>query len=203
MSDHPFDPVAVGDQIAAYEAEASKAKGALLDCSKKSGALLFDVQQNHPEHLEAICARVGISRSRRHELLMITSGRRTHEETKKKTKDRVDRHRAKKRTQALPKPEFDCPLQADVTDNVEDSAERRKAEYTALYPDPVDEEHVEVEPIEAPQPQIAPVEPEALAEFKAAADRWLPNMSDVYVSEAIDYALAIMHRLTRERRAAA
>jgi hypothetical protein len=60
-----FDPIIVGDQIAAYESEAAKAKGSLLEYSKKSGALLLDVKQSHPTYLEDICKRVGISRSRR------------------------------------------------------------------------------------------------------------------------------------------
>jgi hypothetical protein len=118
-----FDPIAVGDQIAAYEAEAGKARGFLLDFSKKSAALLLDVQQNHPDHLEAICSRVGISRSRRYELLAIAGGRRTEEENRQISKDRQDRKRAKDKaakakTLPPPKPEPES-VTVDVTDSPE------------------------------------------------------------------------------------
>jgi hypothetical protein len=206
-----FDPIAVGDQIAACEAEAAKAKGTLLECSKKSGALLLDVQRNHSEHLEAICIRAEISRSRRYELLAIAGGRRTEEENRQISKDRQDRKREKDKAakaNALPPPR-PAPesVTTNVTDSPEASAERLKAEFAAM-------EEAEPTPVEAAKPQPASVEPisqpkaeaypsrEALAEFKVAADRWFPTMSDVDLSEAIDYALAFMHRRTRARRAA-
>jgi hypothetical protein len=176
---------------------------------------LYDVQQNHPEHLEAICARVGISRSRRYELLAIAGGRRTEEENRQISNERQKKKRAKDKAEkfnTLPPPKLES-VTADVTDSPVETAERRKAEYAAIEEAAETQPPAEPSPVEAAEPQSASVEPisqpkayptrEALAEFKVAADRWLLTMSDVDLSEAIDYALAIMHRLTRERRATA
>jgi hypothetical protein len=210
-----FDPIVVGDKIAAYELEAGKAKGSLLEYSKKSGALLFDVQQNHHEHLEAICARVGISRSRRFELLAIAGGRRTEEENKAISKARQEKKRAKDKAakaKAIPPPK---PVPESVTTNVTDSpeasAERRKAEYVAIAEmRPVEAEPV---PVEVHEPQPEAVEPvalpkpknipsgRALAEFKVAADHWISKMSKTDSVEAIDYAMAICNRLWGRRAA--
>jgi hypothetical protein len=206
-----FDPVAVARKIADLVGKADKAKKRQLKHATEAGVLLLNVKENHPEHFEPICESVGLSRSRRGELLMVASGKRTHEENNKRTRDRVNRHRAKKKANALPKPDpGSCPLQADVTDDAEASAERRKAEYDALYPDPVEEERPG--PLQglvtddqgeagAEEEEAEPVEPDALAEFMAAADRWLPVMSDAELSDAIDYAMTFW-RPGRARRAA-
>jgi hypothetical protein len=225
-----FDPIAIGDKIRNHLQKADKAKASQLEHVTAAGVLLLDVKENHPEELETMCQRIELGRSRRAELLMIASGKRTQEETAAKTKARVDKHRAEKKAKALPKPEPEPnPLQSAVTDSpppranepvtVDDdtpeaSAERRKAEYAAIEK-AAEDRSPEAEPglVEATKPQSASVDPtlqpkaypsrDALTEFKVAADRWLPTMSDVGLVDAIDYALAIMHRLTRERRAAA
>jgi hypothetical protein len=98
-----FDPVAVAHKIADLVVKADKAKAQQLKHTMAAGVLLLDVKENHPDHFESICERVGLSRSRRGELLMVASGKRTHEENKKRTRDRVNRHRAKKKANALPK----------------------------------------------------------------------------------------------------
>jgi hypothetical protein len=180
-----FDPIAVGDEIAAYELEAAKAKGSLLECSKKSGALLLDVQQNHPEHLEVICTRVGISRSRRYELLAIAGGRRTEEENRQISKARQDRKREKdKAAKALPAPKLEESVTTDVTDSQtsvdepetttdddpEVSAERRKAEYSAMEnaaEAQSDSVEAECAPVEASGPQLASVEAFSQPKVKA------------------------------------
>jgi hypothetical protein len=50
-----FDPIAVADKIAGHLAEADKADAANREHSRAAGALLLDVQVNHPKHMDAIC----------------------------------------------------------------------------------------------------------------------------------------------------
>jgi hypothetical protein len=202
-----FDPIAVGDQITAYELEAAKAKGSLLECSKKSGALLLDVQQNHPEHLEAIITRVGISRSRRYELLAIAGGRRTEEENKAISKARQEKKRAKGKDakgNALPPPkQVPESVTTIVTDSPEASAERRKAEYAAM--ETAEQPEAQPEPVEPPKPDPtvasevkAKRSDQALGEFKFAAKRWLRDMNHHDRRKAFEYVSEMMDRFTQE-----
>jgi septum formation inhibitor MinC len=210
-----FDPIAVGDQIADHLSKADSAKASQLEHSTAAGALLLDVQKNHPKHLESICERIGLGHSRRGELLMIASGRRTQEENKRISKARQDKKRAKDRdakAKALPPPKPEPPESVTpvVTDSPEASAARRKAEYAAM------EAAAEVQPVDvaAPKSQPAPAEPvalpkskvtpsgQALAEFKVAADCWISKMSKRDSHEAILYAMAIYNRLYGRRMAA-
>ena len=69
MNDLPnFDPIAVADEIAALESEAqdklAEAKDEFKSRSEKIAAILWEVKQHHPEHLDAICERAKIGRSR-------------------------------------------------------------------------------------------------------------------------------------------
>jgi hypothetical protein len=110
-----FDPVAVGEKIRSHLAKADRAKATQLGHAKAAGVLLLDAKDNHPEHYGTICERLELGHSRIGELLMIASGKRTQEETKARTRARVDKHRAKKR--AIPPAEPKCdPLHSDVTD---------------------------------------------------------------------------------------
>jgi hypothetical protein len=84
MNDLPnFDPIAVADEIAALETEAqdklAEAEDEFKSRSEKIAAILWDVKQHHPEHLDAICERAKIGRSRRKELLQIGRGSKTIE----------------------------------------------------------------------------------------------------------------------------
>jgi hypothetical protein len=76
-----FDPIAIGDEVAALEWEAQSkladAKSEFASRSEKIAAILWDVKQHHPEHLDVICERAEIGLSRRKELLQIGSGRKT------------------------------------------------------------------------------------------------------------------------------
>jgi hypothetical protein len=87
-----FDPIAVGDEIAALETEAqdklAEAKDEFKSRSEKIAAILWDVKQHHPEHLDAICERAKIGRSRRYELLRIGSGRETAKQSRKESAKR-------------------------------------------------------------------------------------------------------------------
>jgi hypothetical protein len=96
-----FDPIKIGDEIAALESEAqgklAEAKAEFASRSEKIAAILWDVKQHHPEHLKAVCERGGIGRSRRKQLLQIGSGSKTLEKSRAENKTRVQRHRAKAR----------------------------------------------------------------------------------------------------------
>jgi hypothetical protein len=100
MNDLPnFDPIAVADEIAALETEAqdklAEAEDEFKSRSEKIAAILWDVKQHHPEHLDAICERAKIGRSRRYELLRIGSGRETAKQSRKES--------AKRQTKAAPR----------------------------------------------------------------------------------------------------
>jgi hypothetical protein len=69
-----------------------------------------------------------LAKSRAHELLQIASGKKTVEETKAATRERVNRHRAAKAA-ALKVPASQPSV--TVTDDAETSAEKRKAENAA------------------------------------------------------------------------
>jgi hypothetical protein len=105
MNDLPnFDPIAVADEIAALESEAqdklAEAKDEFKSRSEKIAAILWEVKQHHPEHLDAICERAKIGRSRRYELLRIGSGRETAKQSRKESAKRQTKSRATKQARA-------------------------------------------------------------------------------------------------------
>jgi hypothetical protein len=105
MNDLPnFDPIAVADEIAALESEAqdklAEAKDEFKSRSEKIAAILWEVKQHHPEHLDAICERAKIGRSRRYELLRIGSGRETAKQCRKESAKRQTKSRATKKARA-------------------------------------------------------------------------------------------------------
>ena len=63
-----FDPIAIGDEIAALEVEAQSkladARDEFITRSEKIAAILWEVKMHHPEHLKAICEQAKIGRSR-------------------------------------------------------------------------------------------------------------------------------------------
>ena len=99
-----FDPIAIGDEVAALEREAQSrlagAKSEFASRSEKIAAILWDVKQHHPEHLDAICERAEIGLSRRKELLQIGSGRKTIRQSRQATAARQAKFRAKKKAAA-------------------------------------------------------------------------------------------------------
>jgi hypothetical protein len=105
---------------------------------------------------ERFCPNLG--RSRAHELLLIASGKKTIEETKTPTRERVKKHRAAKKVAA---PKASTPgSSVTVTDDPEVSAEKRKAEYA----DPA-----KINGSAAPEARPAVGEPEADREPSAKA----------------------------------
>jgi hypothetical protein len=96
-----FDPVKVGEQIAALEAEAQSdwatAQGVYRSRSEEIAKILWDVEQNHPEHMEAVCEHAKIGRSRRDELLLVGGGRKTLEKSRQDNAARQAKFKAKKK----------------------------------------------------------------------------------------------------------
>jgi hypothetical protein len=183
---------------AANEAEkiVTTAQADLVSRSKTVGALLLEAKKLHPvvKDFEAFLRRVdGLKLSRAYDLLRLAGGRVTDEELKKEARDRQRKSRASKRklpkpTPAPKKPEPEPKLsvtEPDVTESAEASAERRKADYAAA------------EPADHPVANGSPAPEEtwrsnafggsALSMFKAAADQWLPQMSESDRAEAINY----------------
>jgi hypothetical protein len=103
-----FDPVAIGDEIAALESDAQnsftaakgeyEAAGALyISRSEVIAAILWDVAQNHSEHLDAVCEHAKIGTSRRYELLQIGGGRKSIEQSRAENAARQKRLQDKRK----------------------------------------------------------------------------------------------------------
>jgi hypothetical protein len=114
-----FDPIAIGDEVAALEREAQSkladAKGEFASRSEKIAAILWNVKQHHPEHLDAICERAEIGLSRRKELLQIGSGRKTIKQSRQATAARQAKFKAKKKANAVEPPKSEAVTKAAVT----------------------------------------------------------------------------------------
>jgi hypothetical protein len=114
-----FDPIAIGDDVAALEREAQSkladAKSEFASRSEKIAAILWDVKQHHPEHLDAICERAEIGLSRRKELLQIGSGRKTIRQSRQATAARQAKFKAKKKANAAEPSTSEAVTKAPVT----------------------------------------------------------------------------------------
>jgi hypothetical protein len=114
-----FDPIAIGDEVAALEREAQSklvdAKGEFAGRSQKIAAILWKVKQHHPEHFGAICERAEIGLSRRKELLQIGSGRKTIKQSRQATAARQAKFKAKKKANAAEPSTSEAVTKAPVT----------------------------------------------------------------------------------------
>jgi hypothetical protein len=171
-----YDPIAVGDKIADHLKKADEAIAANREHSMAAGALLLDVQQNHPGDMDGICKRIGLGASRRKELLMIAGGRKTLEQSRRENADRQRRHKDKKKKQKQADQKQEPTPKHDPT-------QEPTAEPTAA-PEPLPgsvtaNEEPEAEPIAANDQADAPsASKRALAEFTVACQTWLPRMDD-------------------------
>jgi hypothetical protein len=124
-----FDPIAIGNEIAALEKEA---QSEFFSRSAKIAAILWDVKQHHKEHLDEVCRIAGIGRSRRKQLLQIGRGDKTLKKSRAENKTRVQRHRAKARAITVMAPpagaradtqpgacDPEAPKMSDVTEEIE------------------------------------------------------------------------------------
>src|SRR6516165_5822225 len=94
---------------AANEAEATveTAKTELVSRSRAVGLLLLEAKKLHPKvaDFEAFLGKVhGLKLSRAYDLLRLAGGRTTDEEIRQATKDRVKKHRDKKKRELPPTP---------------------------------------------------------------------------------------------------
>jgi len=165
------------------ETTVTTAQAELVSRSKVVGELLLEAKKRHPKvaDFEAFLKRVnGLGRSRAYDLLRLAGGRTTDEELRKDARERVRKHRAKKK---LPTPEPVSVTDPDVTESSkritqspEVSAEERRAQNAAL--------DVEPEPIprpdfdrsaEAKRKQRSRI---ALNEFTYACKNYLPRITE-------------------------
>src|SRR6516225_9834875 len=167
----------------AAERAVTTAQAELVSKSKVLGRLLLEVKKRHPKaaDFEAFLKRVnGLGRSRAYDLLRLAGGRTTDEELRKEARERVRKHRAKKK---LPTPELVSVTDPDVTESskritqsAEISAEERRAQNAAL--------DVEPEPIQLPDfDRSAEAKRKqgsriALNEFTYACKNYLPRITE-------------------------
>jgi hypothetical protein len=189
----------------AAERAATTARAELVSKSKVLGQLLLEVKKRHPKaaDFEAFLKRVnGLGRSRAYDLLRLAGGRTTDEELRKDARERVRKHRAKKK---LPTPEPVSVTDPDVTESskritqsAEISAEERRSQNAAL--------DVEPEPIplpdfdrsaEAKRKQRSRI---ALNEFTYACKNYLPRITEE--ADRLE-ALRIVTELLADKRAKA
>jgi len=167
----------------AAERAVTTAQAELVSKSKVLGQLLLEVKKRHPKaaDFEAFLKRVnGLGRSRAYDLLRLAGGRTTDEELRKDARERVRKHRAKKK---LPTPEPVSVTDPDVTESskritqsAEISAEERLAQNATLdtesEPTPVPEFDRSTGVRESQRSQIP------LNEFKFACKNWLPKITE-------------------------
>ena len=136
---------AVAEHNAAEQA-VTTAQSELVSKSKVVGQLLLEAKKLHPKvaDFKAFLKRVnGLKLSRAYDLLRLAGGRTTDEELRKDQRERVRKHRAKKKIPAQPKsitkPEPVSVTDPDVTESPkritqspEISAEERQAENARL-----------------------------------------------------------------------
>jgi hypothetical protein len=122
---------------AANEAEqaVTTAQGELVSRSRTVGLLLLEAKKLHPavKDFEALLKKVqGLQLSRAYDCMRIAGGRTTDEEIRKATRERVKKHRDKKKLPPAPEPRPISVTSTPVTESAEASAERRKAENANL-----------------------------------------------------------------------
>jgi hypothetical protein len=165
----------------AAERAVTTAQAELVSKSKVLGQLLLEAKKRHPKvaDFEAFLKRVnGLKLSRAYDLLRLAGGRTTDEELRKDARERVRKHRAKKK---LPKPEPVSVTDPDVTESskpiaqsAEISAEERRAQNAALDVEPVSLPDFD-RSAEAKRKQRSRV---ALNEFTYACKNYLPRITE-------------------------
>jgi hypothetical protein len=166
---------AVADHNAAEQAVAT-AQSELVSKSKVVGQLLLEAKKLHPKvkDFDAFLRGVnGLKLSRAYDLLRLAGGRTTDEELRQETRDRVQKHRAKKK---LPQPKPVSVTHPDVTESPkriiqspEIDIEQRKAEMAAL-----DSDTARISTL----PRSARPSAHALAQFTVACRAWLPKITE-------------------------
>jgi hypothetical protein len=201
---------------AANEAEqmVETARTELVSRSKAVGELLLEAKKRHPKvkAFEAFLKRVnGLNLSRAYDLLRLAGGRTTDAELREETRQRVRKHRAKKK---LPPPEPKALSVTDpditespnrITQSPEISADARRIQNAAFdaepepaplpEPDPSGEEGVnkEYEDWLKAGDEAEKASAKALAEFTIACHTWLPKMREQHYR---DQARRLVNKMT-------
>jgi hypothetical protein len=199
-----FDPNAIADEVAALETEAQSkladAKGEFASRSEQIAAILWNVKQHHPEHLDAICERAKIGLSRRKELLQIGSGRKTIKQSRQANAARQARFKAKKKANAAEPPTSEAVTKASVTASKAGSNPHpaRNAADMAHAADEAKDESAS-KPKSAPKTMSEPESATALAEFKVACDHWLPLLNERDQDKASTHVNSMFEKLKNSR----
>jgi hypothetical protein len=183
-----FDPVAVGEQLARLEAEAqgdfATAKGVYLSRSEANAAILWDVAQHHPEHLDEVCEHAKIGTSRRYELLQIGGGRKTIAQSRQETAARQKKFKAKKKAKQI-------AAAAEATKDVSVTTPKSNGKAATKQSKPDKDKSADkpkkaatAKPEKAPAPSKSA---KALVEFKVACDHWLSQLTECDKLRAVNY----------------
>jgi hypothetical protein len=172
-----FDAAAVAKEIMQHLAAVESAEVSLISNKRRAAELLQDVAKNHPTRLNEVCDRAGIGASRRKELLQIALGRRTQEEIKCSTRERVKRHRDAKKAREPAK-----AVTSDVTASPDDAElSHRKTEHAAT----------ERKAPHVPPPPVSDAE-RSLAQWRVACDTWLPRLTISMHAAAQEYVREVL-----------
>jgi hypothetical protein len=123
------------------ETKVTTAQAELVSRSKTVGLLLLEAKRLHPavKDFEAFLGKVqGLKLSRAYDCMRIAGGRTTDEENRKATRDRVEKHRARKklpRPAPAPRPELQklSVTKPDVTETAEERAAKASARGLAEF----------------------------------------------------------------------
>jgi hypothetical protein len=157
----------------AAEQSVTTAQAELVSRSKAVGLLLLEAKKLHPAvtNFEAFLKKVqGLKLSRAYDYMRIAGGRTTDEEIRKATRDRVKKHRDKKKLPPTSEPIPISVTGVDVTESAEASAERRKAGNANLSP--------------SPEERAAKLSAHNLSEFQVACRTYLPNLIEADLKKA-------------------
>jgi hypothetical protein len=163
----------------AAERTVTTAQAELVSKSKVLGQLLLEAKKRHPKvaDFEAFLKRVnGLKLSRAYDLLRLAGGRTTDEELRKDARDRVRKHRAKKKVPTSKPVSVTDPDVTEsskpITQSAEISAEERRAQNAAL--------DIEPEPIPLPGPEAERKRRSrvALYKFTCASKTYLPRITE-------------------------
>jgi hypothetical protein len=153
------------------EQSVTTAQAELVSRSKAVGLLLLEAKKLHPAvtKFEAFLKKVqGLGLSRAYDYMRIAGGRATDEQIRKATRDRVKKHRDKKKLPPTSEPIPISVTGVDVTESAEASAERRKAENANL----------------SPEERAAKLSAHNLSEFQVACRTYLPNLIEADLKKA-------------------
>ena len=164
------------------------AQAELVSRSKEVGALLLEAKKLHPSVMdfEAFLRKVhGLRPSRAYDCMRVAGGRTTDEEIRKATRDRVKKHRRKKKLHRA-KPELSevviepvSVTSGGVTESpAEVSADKRKAEYASAEATP------KPSVTETAEEMAVKVSRHSLAEFMHACNAYLPKLIETDLERA-------------------